>query len=165
MSVKIFVGVDPGKSGTIGYCSSNGKHGVLKMPEELDDIVTALAPSYFHRLCGSLIGDVTYVLESVHSSPQMGATSAFTFGRNFGWLEAILRSMKKSSLHVEDLIMVTPQRWQAALNCRTGGDKHISLARAKELFPSLDSITLRTADALLLAYYGYMKHGSTTLKD
>ena len=47
---------------------------------------------------------------------------------------------------------VTPQKWQKALGCRTGGDKNVSKARAQALFP-LQNITHAIADALLLAEY------------
>ena len=94
------------------------------------------------------------MLEKVHASQQMGVSSAFTFGCEYGQLLGLL-----TRLWTAIVDHVTPQKWQATLNCRTGGDKKVSLKRAKELFPDTKGITIKTADSLLLAYYGYMKYG------
>lgn len=147
-TVKIFIGVDPGSTGAISVLTIHPiplipKVEIFKMPETPTEI-------------RSLLDDVRYsdlfiTCEAVHSSPQMGVSTAFKFGRNFGMLEGILAYYKVD--------YVTPQKWQAALNCRTGGNKKISLNRAKELFPDVKGLNLKTADSLLLAYYGYMKYG------
>ncbi len=143
-----FVGIDPGVSGAIASISmdrNNVPHIlVVKMPE------TAKGISELIDLWAS--SNAVVICEAVHSSPQMGVSTSFKFGRNFGVLEGILSNY-------EDVEFVTPQKWQAALNSRTGGDKKISQARAKELFPDVKGITLSNADSLLLAYYGYLKHG------
>jgi hypothetical protein len=46
--------------------------------------------------------------------------------------------------------------WQKSLGCLTHGDKNVSKAAAQRLFPGM-KITHATADALLIAYYGYTK--------
>lgn len=150
-TVKIFIGVDPGSTGAISVLAIHPipmipEVEVIKMPETPREIQNLL----------QLKTDLQYTFitcEAVHSSPQMGVSTAFKFGRNFGWLEGILS-------YYACVDYVTPQKWQAALNCRTAGDKHISLARAKELFPDVKGLNLKTADSLLLAYYGYRKYGN-----
>jgi Holliday junction resolvasome RuvABC endonuclease subunit len=138
------IGIDPGKLGGIAWIT-DGKPCVEKMPETLADL-------------WNLIESIVYsdhpqnpnckaYLESVHSSPQMGVKSAFTFGNGFGHLEMALTA---AGIPFE---RVSPQRWQKAMGCMTKGDKNVSKRRAQELFPAI-KVTHATADALLLAEYG-----------
>jgi Holliday junction resolvasome RuvABC endonuclease subunit len=92
------------------------------------------------------IGNCIAAIERVHSSPQMGVKSAFTFGNGFGHLEMALTA---ASIPFE---RVRPQVWQKALACMTKGDKNVSKRRAQELFPSM-KITHAIADSLLIAEY------------
>jgi Holliday junction resolvasome RuvABC endonuclease subunit len=86
-------------------------------------------------------------LEQVHSSPQMGVKSAFTFGNGFGHLEMALTA---AGIPFE---RVRPQVWQKAMGCMTKGDKNVSKKRSQELFPQI-KVTHAIADALLIASYG-----------
>lgn len=68
--------------------------------------------------------------------------------------------------------LVSPPKWQNALKCRTGGDKNITKDLAIKVFPflsrvcksgpnkgnSISTITHATADALLIALYGYIQY-------
>jgi hypothetical protein len=68
--------------------------------------------------------------------------------------------------------LVSPPKWQNALKCRTGGDKNITKNLAMRVFPFLSrtcksgpnkglpisTITHATADALLIALYGYLQY-------
>lgn len=86
-------------------------------------------------------------MENVHSSPQMGVTSAFTFGHGVG---ALKMALVACSIPFQ---LVTPQTWQTKMGCRTGGDKNISKNKAQKLFPSV-KVTHAIADALIIAEYG-----------
>lgn len=142
----IIIGIDPGKSGGIAWCN-DGKFTVEKMPETALDlwelicnIADRVASSTRHLDC------VAY-LEQVHSSPQMGVTSAFTFGHGFGQIEMALTA---AGIPFERL---RPQAWQKAMGCMTKGDKNVSKRRAQELFPQI-KVTHANADALLICEYG-----------
>lgn len=142
----MIIGVDPGGSGGIAW--HDGKRArVVKMPATLQDLWELIdnirQDSFRHHPWAK----TTAYLEQVHSSPQMGVTSAFTFGNGFGHLEMALTAAGIS------FVRVSPQKWQTALGCRTGGDKNVSKARAQELFPDLKP-THATADALLIMEYG-----------
>jgi crossover junction endodeoxyribonuclease RuvC len=148
----ITIGIDPGKSGGIAWIM-DGRACVEKMPETIkdlwdlvQDIVTARGKSPAERLTAACSECVAY-LESVHSSPQMGVKSAFTFGNGFGHLEMALTA---AGIPFE---RVRPQVWQKAMGCLTKGDKNVSKRRAQELFPDI-KVTHATADALLIARYG-----------
>ena len=138
------IGIDAGKNGGIAWIM-DGKPCVEKMPDTLQDL-------------WELIGGIRYFdhpqnpnckayLEQVHSSPQMGVKSAFTFGNGFGHLEMALTA---AGIPFE---RVRPQVWQKAMGCMTKGDKNVSKRKAQELFPSM-KVTHATADALLIASYG-----------
>lgn len=140
----IHIGIDPGKNGAIAWIEK-GNVCAEKMPateKDLWDLIKDIAkPSIMNRVtCRACI-------EQVHSSPQMGVKSAFTFGQIFGQLEMALIAADVPFLRVR------PQEWQKSMKCLTGGDKNISKRRAQELFPHL-KITHATADAILIAQYG-----------
>lgn len=144
----MIIGIDPGKTGGIAYIKGSEVRA-YPMPDKPIGV-----RDLYDRICRRVSPSLLYVvLEQVHASPQMGVSSAFTFGQGFGNLEMLVLCR----LTPERLVMVTPQKWQTALKCLTKGDKRVSLERAKELFPDVDS-TLKTADALLLAYYGYLMY-------
>ncbi len=135
-----FIGIDPGKSGGIAVIDDMGVvEQVIKMPGDERGLL---------HVFGALRGRA--VLEKVHAGifggGRMGAVSAFTFGYGYGSLKMAL-----VACHVQ-FEEVTPQKWQKALDCRTGGDKNVSKRKAQELFPQV-KVTHHVADALLLAEY------------
>lgn len=144
--MKTIIGIDPGQSGGVAWIQ-DGKPCVEKMPETLQDlwglitdISNTVRESTRHLDC------VAY-LEQVHSSPQMGVKSSFTFGNGYGHLEMALTA---AGIPFE---RVSPQNWQKALGCLTKGNKNVSKRKAQELFPQM-KVTHATADALLIAEYG-----------
>lgn len=142
----IFIGIDPGKSGGIAWMRddfSAPSHVKFDGMTELD----------VHNVVESLVAEadceavsVCAVIESVSASPQMGVTSAFSFGRNFGFWLGVLAGC------AVPFALVRPQKWQKAMGCLTKGDKNISKSAAQRLYPN-ERITHSTADALLLATY------------
>lgn len=142
---KLFIGVDPGKSGSIAFIDENtGQAWSFKLDCTDRDIAEGVRDALFTQDGGA--ADAFAVLEAVHSSPQMGVKSAFTFGQSFGKLEMVLNCL---GIRFE---YVSPQKWQGDMKCRTKGDKNVTKAAAQRLFPSL-KITHANADALLLAEY------------
>ena len=136
------IGIDPGKSGGIAWIT-DGRPCVEKMPETLADLWELVEGIQRHETHGMTFA----YIEIVHSSPQMGVKSAFTFGNGFGHLEMALTA---ANIPFE---RVRPQKWQQAMGCMTKGDKNVSKRRAQELYPQL-KVTHSTADALLIATYG-----------
>lgn len=143
--MKTIIGIDPGANGAIAWIQ-DGKPCVEKMPDtlrdlwELIDSICGLTSNHGYAPC------IAYI-EAVHSSPQMGVRSAFSFGQGFGRLEMALTA---AGIPFE---RVTPQKWQKALGCLSGGDKNKTKAKAQELFPTM-KCTHATSDALLIAEYG-----------
>ena len=138
------IGIDPGKSGGIAWIQ-DGKACVEKMPDTLQDLWELIEGiRYFDHPQNP---NCKAYLEQIHSSPQMGVVSAFTFGNGFGHLEMALTA---SGIPFE---RVRPQVWQKAMGCMTKGDKNVSKRRSQELFPQI-KVTHAIADALLIAAYG-----------
>lgn len=142
----IYYGIDPGRNGGIAVLNEVGLvFEAIPMPVTERDLLDA---------CSRYTPARGY-LEKVSASPQMGVTSAFTFGRGFGRLEMALTAARMS------FDEVTPQRWQAAMQCLSGGDKNVTKRRAQQLFPDL-VVTHKTADALLLAEWCRRVHCQAT---
>jgi hypothetical protein len=137
--MSLYIGIDPGVSGGIAAVTAAGDVRLVSaMPATERDVF---------NLLGSLSGDpCRAVLEFVRSSPQMGVTSAFTFGRGYGGLRMALVAV---GIPFDEVV---PRKWQTALQCTTKGNKNVSKKRAQELFPKV-RVTHATADALLLAEY------------
>ena len=135
--MKLYLGIDPGISGGIAFVPEAGTPWAHKMPETDRDLIDLLSDNIS-------LHTATALLELVHSSPQMGVKSAFTFGEGYGRLQAILTALRVPYERIR------PAAWQKAMGCLTRGDKNVSKRRAQELFPTL-KITHATADALLIA--------------
>lgn len=140
------IGVDPGASGGIGYV-----HKDYAQAWKLDGLTLADTWDLVTELWN--LSEFA-VLEKVNGRPppgrKAGASGMFKFGQSYGQLEALIVAAKiRYSL-------VTPQKWQGALSCKTGGDKNVTKAKAQQLWPHL-KITHAIADALLIAEYGRTK--------
>lgn len=148
----IVIGIDPGKNGGIAFIDTDlaMRDGTtaVKMPATEADVWEVL------RQYG---GDDFAVVEKVASSPQMGVTSAFTFGKGYG---VLLGCLTAAGIPFEE---VSPQKWQKAMNCLTHGDKNVTKRKAQQMFPWL-KVTHATADALLIAYYGAKQQVAASAK-
>lgn len=149
--VEYFLGIDPGKGGGIVILDHLGTViRAIKMPATDRDLLEALGvhfPTVGAESEGAIwVTPTRALLERVSSSPQMGVVSAFTFGKGYGAVQMALTAARIP------FDLVSPQCWQQAMGCRTGGDKNISKRRAQQLFPTV-TVTHAIADALLLAEY------------
>ncbi len=133
----VFIGIDPGQSGGIAV-HAEGCSFAYKMPDTEADTAELLGEIAAHG------GKPLCFIEAVHSMPKQGVASSFKFGRSYGFLRGLLIGLK---IPFEE---ITPQTWQKEMNCRTGGDKNVSKAKAQQLWPEL-KITHALADALLIA--------------
>lgn len=151
----VVLGIDPGLNGALAFVhTTRGIIDVVDMPthslvrggkykREIDahDIVQLI----------ELQRPLRAYMELVNSTPQMGVTSAFTFGEGKGVLKGVL-----AALYVPTTF-VTPQTWQREMAVRKGKDA--ARARAAELFPHDAERFQRVkddgrADAALIAAWG-----------
>jgi crossover junction endodeoxyribonuclease RuvC len=154
MTSTTYLGIDPGENGGLALLSDREVLWHAKIPETLLGIWKLIQGTHI------LEPRTTAVIEKVRSSPQMGVTSAFTFGRGYGQLEALLLASGISSSEVP------PQTWQKALGIpkRRKDEpkpqfKTRLLREAQRRFPLLDvwnktkGEQLAVCDALLIALY------------
>ncbi len=74
---------------------------------------------------------IAYV-ERIGYIPGDGPKGAFTFGAGYGRIQQVLDD------HEVLFDLVDPRVWQASLKCMTGGNKTVSLRKAKQLWPERD---------------------------
>lgn len=150
---KVYLGLDPGKKGGMAFIDEDGiVLGFAAMPDAELDLSYAISAWPIHFV----------VIEQVSSSPQMGVTSAFTFGRGYGFLRGVLIANEIPFMQVR------PQVWMKALGIRTKKKKETATqwknhlrGVAQQRFPSLElwkgtrnkGEQLAVCDALLIAEY------------
>ena len=150
----IFIGVDPGGSGSI--CAVDefgvpfGEPFWIKTNEPPADLVKFIGKKQFDAN-----GKVRAVLERVGAMPGQGVSSTFKFGQSFGMLLGILVAME---IPFE---LYTPQVWQKLMGCRWPAGKtkptqtqkkNLNKEVAQRLWPK-EKITHANADGLLLAEF------------
>ena len=156
----VYVGIDPGINGGICLIFPDSKiHHIEihKCPATIRDMADILDdwidPS----------ATVRAVIEKVHAFPGQGVTSTFNFGKNFGIWLGILNGLRIP--YVE----VSPQKWMKVYGSMPKDKKdrknHLK-GLAQSLYPQ-EKITLKTADAVLLAHFslsiGLMDNSSVNI--
>ena len=145
---KKILGIDPGKSGGIAWIDNSFEMNAKGCPDTVEKMADLLK---------EIVGDddsVCYI-ELVHAFPTDGRSSAFKFGVNFGMWQGLLASL---NIKVE---FVSPRKWQGML----GDLPKIKKERKntmKQMATDISGLraTLKTADAILIALYGYNEfHG------
>ncbi len=146
-----YLGADPGASGAIAVIDGSTMNlTVFKWTED-----RALNFEMLQKI-RNCYGVIHGVVERVHSMPQQGVRSTFTFGRNYGEL---LMALTAAKIPFED---VTPAKWQSDLSVKkrekgkNAQHKRNLAALARQLYPNT-KLTLATADAALLATWMYRK--------
>lgn len=117
----------------------------VRDPERVKRVCVEINGAYSHRVAAILEREGV----GVETKTVQGIVGTFTFAQGYGLLRGILRALE---IKVVD---VRPQDWQRVNGCMTRGNKNISKARASQLFPQLPRVTHATADALLIARFGY----------
>lgn len=151
----IYIGIDPGLNGGIAVLDPDGYVlATAKMPSTPQDVLDFFGHDYPEIPTDRRRPATAFaIIERVHSSPQMGVTSAFTFGKGYGML---IMALTASKVPFDE---VAPRVWQRCMTCLSGGDKNVTKNRAQQLFP-LQKVTHAKADALLLAEYCRRLHGT-----
>ena len=145
------IGIDPGKGGGIAVITDETIQ-TYNCPKTVEDMAL---------LIGICLNNVSayrtqVFLEKVWAFPTDGRAGSFTFGENYGQWQGILAS------HELKPKLVTPKIWQSHFEIKKGLKKDIRKKIlkqiAKDKCPSVKKITLKTADALLIAIYGIEAH-------
>ena len=148
---RICIGIDPGKGGGIAVIT-NETVTLYNCPQTVKDMAL---------LIGICLNDVAayrtkVFLEKVWAFPTDGRAGSFTFGENYGQWQGILASYELEPT------LVTPKTWQSHLGIKKGLPKNIRKKMLKQMAiercPNAKKVTLKTADAILIAIYGIEAH-------
>ena len=157
----IFIGIDPGQSGGIAVAKLSGDALLLQHWQGFANMTQQDTMELIRRPVWQNL-PLHATLEKVHSMPKQGVASSFKFGWHAGFLEGCLVALGIPH------ILVSPQSWQKTMDCLSRGDKNVTKRAAQRLFPVTGKpITHATADAILLACYGwklYLKERSIGLR-
>tara|TARA_R100000808_G_scaffold24239_1_gene55325 strand:- start:138 stop:695 length:558 start_codon:yes stop_codon:yes gene_type:complete len=143
----IYIGVDPGKSGGIAFIDDDNNLQCFRFPKDLSTLITDIK---IIRKIDKCVAK----LELVHSFPNQGVKSTFSFGENYGIWQGIL-----SSLDIK-YTKVTPKKWMSHYGVlpKVKKDRKNKLKEiAQKAYPDT-RITLYVADAILIAKYTKEKY-------
>ena len=145
----ISIGIDPGSiNGALGAIDSQG--GIIDAfnIEHKDKHILALV---FKSRILSIVDPkegAEICMEQVHSMPNQGVSSTFSFGRAVGVISAVCE-LTRYPVH-----LVTPQKWKKHFHLTA--DKSESLDMARYLWPEAKlklKKDINKAEALLIAEY------------
>ena len=145
------IGIDPGKGGGIAVIT-NETVELHNCPNTVEGMAL---------LIGICLNDVAayrtkVFLEKVWAFPTDGRAGSFTFGENYGQWQGILAS------HELEPKLVTPKEWQSHFDIKKGLPKNVRKKILKQMAidrcPNTKKVTLKTADAILIAIYGVEAH-------
>ena len=145
---KRVIGIDPGEKGGIAVIDDKGLR-TYNMPESFPEIYDLLK----ELKCDGVMA----LLENVgHGIPGQSSSATAKFARHCGHLEMALYAL---GIRTETF---TPQKWQKYYSNQLGKSTGLSKGEwknklkglAKQLYPET-KVTLNTADAILLANYGW----------
>ena len=148
--MKAIIGIDPGSSGGIAVLDDRGMRS-YNMPDTYGDIY-----DFLRSVHSQYNGDVKAFLEDVgHGLPGQSSKATATFARHNGHLEMALYALGIPT------VKVTPQKWMKFYSNQLGKSKDVEKREwknklkglAQQLFPS-EKVTLKNADAILIANYG-----------
>lgn len=150
------IGIDPGAAGGIAVLKGS-QIETYNMPETFPDI--------YNLLASLKDGDDTLaILEDVgHGMPGQSSKATAVFSRHNGHLEMALYALGIRT------VKVTPQKWQKHYSNSLGKSKDCEKREwknklkllAQQMFPSV-KVTLKNADAILIASYEAEKSGQQT---
>lgn len=150
--MKVIVSIDPGASGGIAIAHPHGQVVSYAMPETDGDLLEALSSIHVEaKREGYTVVCYLENLVKFAGNNQSGSAMA-VYASNWGIIKGIVITLGWR------LVLVTPQRWQKHLGLGTRGQttktqwKNKLKQRAQQLYPG-HSITLKTADAILMVEY------------
>ena len=148
---RIIIGIDPGASGGVAVLEGPNVE-THNMPETYPDIY-----NLFVDICQDYLDhDVLAIMEDVgHGMPGQSSKATAVFARHNGHLEMALYALGIRT------VKVTPQKWQKhysnslgkSSGCEKREWKNKLKGLAQQMFPSV-KVTLKNADAILIACYG-----------
>ena len=144
--MKCYIGIDPGKSGgyAIGWDGLANIH--LHKLEEDFEFVEHMKELKRHPDVESI--EAVVELVPPFAGKMIPSSTSFKLGKSCGFLEGCLRMAEIP------FTLVRPQEWQKGLSGLSGltsnKRKKVLMNHAKQFFPQVKGLTLKTADAVLI---------------
>lgn len=147
--MKIYIGIDPGKSGALAMIRGDGDIRVWPFNSaEYVEVLTGLT---------SISREIKCCVEKVSAMPGQGVVSMFNFGHNLGLIEGVLQANRIPYQ------LVPPQTWKKEFSLNS--DKAKSIEVCQKLFPNVSLLATERsrkpndgmAEALLMAEYARRK--------
>ena len=162
--MKNFVlGIDPGKSGGLVGLTNGTVNFVDRMPQGPNGLWDYFEDSGLRLVLQSMEINSHVYIEDVHSMPTDGSKSAFTFGRQLGWLDMLITRVN-IPIH-----RVRPAVWMDTFSLKRAKPDETRYNYKKRIVTEakrLSSVSYRpqidlyTADAYLIARYGFLQEKS-----
>lgn len=149
-------GIDPGLNGAFAFINIDASTlTIADMPTVSKNGKRHVDPTGVGAILSTHIPDLVF-LELVHSSPQMGVASSFSFGRSSG---IVLGAAAALGLGVTE---VAPSVWKPRMGC--SADKKQTVEQASRLLPECTSAWklgkhTDRAEAALIAVFGAVSKG------
>ena len=142
-----YIGIDPGVSGGLTVIDEEGDIEAVKCPKKVVD----MAATFLSAIGDTAPEDVKFLMERGWARPNNASSRAFTYGVNYGqWLGV-------ASSHEIKMNTAIPSEWIRWIGCpkslKSVVRKRWLKDKAKECYPELKKITLKTSDAILITKY------------
>ena len=142
---KIYIGIDPGRSG--GMCViENDFIKAYPCPDNVQDLALMFAMA----ITVSETKTVIAYIEKVWARPTDGRASIWKFAENYGVWKGI------AGAYEIELHQVAPQTWMKYFETpkldKTRRKRYLK-DKARSMYPNLKKVSLKTADAILIATY------------
>ena len=142
-----YIGIDPGVGGGIASINEKGEISAYKCPNSSDDMALL-----FQVMIGNTPPEgVRLLMERVWARPANAVRAAFSYGTNYGQRLGIAAS------HQIKMNTIIPADWIRWVGCPKSLKREVRKRwlkeRAKELYPEIKRVTLKTSDAILITHY------------
>lgn len=153
--MKTYIGIDPGKKGSLAVLHPEGEMHVYPTPIiELKKNDYDVGEMYELLVHFKLRNDMFCVIEKSQAMPGQGVTSMFSIGKGYGIWLGLLNACSIPFVEVH------PATWTRTLLRGSGGQgKERNYSKARQLFPDWKpkfKYEREYADSILLAKYGEM---------
>lgn len=163
MTMKNFIGIDPGKTGAIVVFGNDGVIAVADLPLQPDGRLNAREFAQAFEVVDQT-NCICYI-EKAQAFPQQGSVSMFNYGVNYGQIISVLEMLKIPFQEIK-----SPE-WKKEFNL-IHKEKEDSVTMAIHLYPGMEDIFIKKrgekkpvllhgrAEALLIAVYAIRKSGN-----
>ena len=150
---EVYVGIDPGKSGAICVIEDDFIKAI-PCPDNIQDMALVFAMSISINKTKKVVA----YIEKVWARPTDAKGSIWKFAENYGVWKGI------AGAYEIELLEVSPQKWMKYFETpklEKSARKRYLRDKARSMHPDLKKVTLKTADAILIASYAKETHNNS----